>query len=134
MPPAGTVTSAGDTPTDIAGGVTEKPAPLLASPPIVTTTLPLVAPLGTGVTIAVGLQLVGLAGVPLNVTLLPPCVAPKFAPVIVTDVPAIPDEGFRPVILGGMLPAELGRKATRDWAHATPVDNEPDAEAFPAED
>jgi len=35
----------------------------------------------------VALQLVGVATVPLNVTVLVPCVAPKFAPVTVTDAP-----------------------------------------------
>jgi hypothetical protein len=35
----------------------------------------------------VALQLTGEAVVPLNVTVLPPWVAPKFVPVIVTEVP-----------------------------------------------
>jgi hypothetical protein len=39
----------------------------------------------------VGLQLVGVPAVPLNVTVLVPCVAPKFVPVIVTDVATGPD-------------------------------------------
>lgn len=51
--------------------------PLLATPPTVTTTFPEVAPIGTGTTMLVALQLVGVAGVPLNVTVLVPCVAPK---------------------------------------------------------
>jgi hypothetical protein len=80
--------------------VTVKLAPLLATPPTVTTTLPVVAPPGTGTTMLVALQLVGVAVTPLNVTVLVPCVAPKFAPAIVTDVPTNPDAGFRLVMLG----------------------------------
>ena len=82
-----------------------KPTPLLAMPPTVTTTLLVTAPWGTVMTMFVGLQLVataptGLPG-PLNVTVLEPCVVPKFVPVIVTDVPRGPDEGFKLVIVGG---------------------------------
>jgi hypothetical protein len=83
-----------------AGTVTVKLTPLLATPPTVTTTLPVVAPAGTGTTMLVALQLVGVAAVPLNVTALVPCVAPKFAPLIVTEAPTIPDVGFKPVMLG----------------------------------
>src|SRR5215470_17617250 len=53
-------------------GVTVKDTPLLALPPTVTTTLPVVAPVGTGVTMLVLLQLVGVAVVPLNFTVLVP--------------------------------------------------------------
>jgi hypothetical protein len=83
-----------------AGTVTVKLTPLLAAPPTVTTTFPVVAPAGTAVVILVALQLVGVAATPLNVTALVPCVAPKFAPAIVTDVPTNPDAGFKLVILG----------------------------------
>src|SRR5712692_2934884 len=83
-----------------ADDVTVKLDPLLATPPTVTTTLPVVAPLGTGVTMLVPLQLAGVANVPLNVTVLLPCVAPKFVPVIVTGVLTAPDVGFRFVMLG----------------------------------
>jgi len=48
----------------------------------------------------VALQLVGVATVPLNVTVLVPCVPPKFVPAIVTEVPATPDVGFKLVMLG----------------------------------
>src|SRR5258708_14170813 len=84
-----------------AAKLTVNGTPLLAWPPTVTTTLPVVAPAGTGTTILVALQLVGVAAVPLNVTVLVPCVPPKFAPVIVTGVPIAPDVGFRLVMLGG---------------------------------
>jgi len=82
---------------------TVKRTPLLATPPTVTTTLPVVAPVGTGTTILVALQfaeLVGFVAVPLKVTVLVPWVAPKFVPVIVTDAPTAPEVGFRLVMLG----------------------------------
>ncbi len=82
-------------------GVTAKFIPLLATPPTVTMTFPAVAPAGTGTTMLVALQLAGAPAVPLKVTVLVPCVAPKFAPLIVTDVPIAPDVGFRLVMLGG---------------------------------
>src|SRR5580698_774520 len=53
-----------------AGGSTVKGTPMLAVPPTVTTTFPVVAPTGTGTTMLAALQLVGVATVPLNVTLL----------------------------------------------------------------
>lgn len=74
--------------------------PLLAIPPTVTTTLPVVAPLGTVTTIPVELQLVTAAETPLKVTVLVPCVAPKFIPVIRTVFPASPDTGDSVVIFG----------------------------------
>src|SRR5579859_4872183 len=80
------------------GGSTVKLIPLLAFPPTVTTTLPVVAPEGTGATIFVLLQLVGVAGVPLNVTVLVPCVEPKLEPLMVTDVVTDPEVGERLVM------------------------------------
>jgi len=79
---------------------TVKFTPLLAIPPAVTTTLPVVAPAGTGATMLVALQLVGVAAVPLNATPLVPCIVPKLAPAIVTEVPTGPEVGFKLVILG----------------------------------
>jgi hypothetical protein len=70
---------------------TVKLSPLLAWPPTVTTTLPFTAPAGTDATMLVPLQLVAAACTPPNVTVLVPCVAPKFAPAIVTDVPTTPE-------------------------------------------
>src|SRR5204862_3557188 len=70
----------------VGGTVTVKATPLLASPPTVTTTLPVVAPDGTGTTTLVADQLVGVAVVPLTVTVLLPCVAPNPVPAIVTAV------------------------------------------------
>jgi hypothetical protein len=50
-------------------GTTVKPFPLLGSPPIVTSTFPLVAAGGTGTAIEVFAQLVGVAVTPLKVTI-----------------------------------------------------------------
>ena len=55
-----------------ADAVTVKLTPLLANPPTVTTTLPVVAPLGTDARMLVALQFVGVATVPLNVIVLAP--------------------------------------------------------------
>jgi hypothetical protein len=81
----------------LGGTVTVKLTPLLATPPTATTTFPVVAPLGTGTTMLVPLQLVGVPGVPLNVTVP---VVPKFVPVIVTEVPTGPDVWLSVVMLG----------------------------------
>src|SRR5260370_42274188 len=77
--------------------------PLPAIPPTVTTTLPVVAPLGTATAMLVAFQFAGVALVPLNVTVLVPCVEPKFVPVMVTAVPTNPDVGLRLVMLGPVL-------------------------------
>src|SRR5437588_756798 len=55
-------------------GVTVNSRPLLAGPPTTSNTFPVFAELGTGATIEVALQLVGVAVVPLKVTVLVPCV------------------------------------------------------------
>ena len=82
-------------------GRTLNAVPLLATPPTVTTTLPVVALVGTGTTILVADQLVGVANVRLNLTILVPRVAPKLVPVIVTTVPTAPLVGERLVMVGG---------------------------------
>jgi hypothetical protein len=74
-----------------------KLTPLLATPPTVTTTFPVLAPVGTEVTMVVEFQLVVVAVVPLNLTVPED---PKFVPVIVTALPTVPDVGFRLVIEG----------------------------------
>ena len=81
-------------------GPTAKVTPLLANPPTVTTTDPVVAPEGTIVTMVVALQLVGAAAVPLNVTVLVPWVAPNVVPLIVTESPTTPEVGDRLLIFG----------------------------------
>ena len=65
-----------------------------------TITVPVVAPDGTGATMLVALHDVGVVETPLNVTVLVFWVAPKFAPVIVTDVPTGPEVGVRVLIIG----------------------------------
>jgi hypothetical protein len=91
----------------VGGTLTVKLSPLLASPPTVTTTLPVVAPAGTGTTMLVFDHVVGVAVVPLNVIVLVPLVAPKFVPVTVTDVPTGPLDGDRFVKLGGTVTVKL---------------------------
>jgi len=88
------------------GGSTVNVAPLLVAPETVTITLPVVAPFGTRTAIVVPLQLVDVAEVPLSVTVLVPCVAPKFVPAIVTDVPTVPEVGDKLAIVGA-LPAPV---------------------------
>jgi hypothetical protein len=63
--------------------------------------LPVVAPDGTGTAIEVALQLVGVADVPLNVTVLTSWFSPKLLPLIITVAPTGPDAGDRLVMLGG---------------------------------
>ena len=62
---------------------TVKFTPLLATPPTVTTTFPVVAPPGTATVMLVAVQLDGDPGVPLNVTVLAPWLAPKLLPLMV---------------------------------------------------
>ena len=81
-------------------GVTVKGTPLLATLTTVTTTLPVEAPLGTGTTMLAAVQVVGVAVVPLNVTVLLPLVAPKPLPEMVTEVPMIPEAADKPVMFG----------------------------------
>ena len=90
--------------------------PLLATPLTVTTTLPVVDPLGTVATIEVALQLVMVeAVVVLKVTVLVPWVDPKFVPVIVTDCPTAPEVGERLVMVG------VSSTVNDDPALATPL-------------
>jgi hypothetical protein len=81
-------------------GVTTKFTPLPAIPDTVTTTWPVVAPAGTVTMRLVGLQLVGVAAIPLNVTVLVPWDAPKFAPETVTEDPTGPLFGLRLLMFG----------------------------------
>jgi hypothetical protein len=52
--------------------------------------------------VALQLDGVGVANVPLKVIVLEPGVVPKFAPVIVTEVPTGPEAGLRLVMLGAV--------------------------------
>ena len=73
----------------------------------VTTTLPVVAPEGTGTVMLVSLQLVGVAATPLNVTVLVPWVEPKSHPDIVTVLPTPPELGDRFEMVGGLATPTL---------------------------
>src|SRR5262249_20826606 len=79
---------------------TTKFTPLLAAPPTVTPTFPVVAPAGTVTPMLLALQLATAAGSPLNVTSLEPWLPPKFEPLIVTAAPIAPDRGDKPEITG----------------------------------
>lgn len=75
----------------LGAATTVKLTPLLALLDTVTTTFPVVAPVGTGTTILDAPQVVGVAVVVLNLTVLLPCVLPNVVPVIVTDAPTAPE-------------------------------------------
>src|SRR5262245_43127794 len=94
---------------------------LLGAPPTVTTTLPVVAPAGTGVLMLEDDQPVGDAAIPLNVTVLVPFVDPKFDPAIVTMVPATPLVGVRLTIDGAdrLLPVVI--VASPEYALRRPI-------------
>jgi len=80
----------------VSGETTVKVAELLVPAPGTETTTgiaPRATPLGTGTTMLVLLQLVGVAEIPPKVTVLVPCVVPNPVPAIVTDVPIGPDAG-----------------------------------------
>ena len=113
---------AGDRIGEIASGeTTVKVAELLVPEPGTETTTgiaPSATPLGTGATILVLLQLVGVAEMPPKVTVLVPCAVPKFVPAIVTDVLIGPDVGVRLVIVGATA---TGLTSTRLRLYASAV-------------
>ena len=83
--------------------------PLVVTPFAVTTTLPVVAPVGTTAVIDVLLQLViEVAVTPLKLTEPVPWVEPKLLPVIVTEEPTRPEVGLREAMDGvpGTVKAE----------------------------
>jgi hypothetical protein len=101
---APTVPDVGDKAVMLGTGTTVNASPLLFIPLAVTTTFPLVAPVGTVATIDVAVQLaMVVAVVVLNFSV--PCVVPKFAPVIVTDAPTAPVVGDKLVMLGATVNA-----------------------------
>lgn len=91
--------------TMLGAGVTVKVTPLLACPPTVTTTGPVVAPVGTGAVIEVALQAVGVEATPLKVTLLLPCASRKFVPAMTTEVLTAPVLGVRLLSVGAAVPS-----------------------------
>jgi hypothetical protein len=88
----------------LGAGVSVNVDPLLACPPTVTTTGPLVAPVGTGAVMDVALHAVGVEAIPLKLTVLLVCVLRKFVPAITTEVPTAPVLGVRLVIVGARAP------------------------------
>ena len=84
-------------------GVTVKFHALLSTLKTLTVTgqSPSVIEFGTTATILVALQLVGITVNTPTVIQLGPIVAWKWVPVIVSTVPAGPDVGDRPVMVGG---------------------------------
>jgi hypothetical protein len=95
--------------------LTVKVTALLATPPTVTITGPVVAAAGTGMTICDAAQFCATPAVPLKVTLLEPCASPKFVPAMVTGLPTPPDEGDREAMLG------VGRTVNVTPLLATPL-------------
>jgi hypothetical protein len=85
----------------ITGPVTVKFAPLLVIPETVIATLPDVAPEGTWAVTVLLFHVSGIARMPLNCTVLVPCVAPKFEPVMTTVDPTRPAVGDKETIVGG---------------------------------
>ena len=89
-----------DNPVMLGGCVTVNAEPLLATPLTVTTTGPVLAPVGTVVPIAPVPQLVGVAETPLNVRVLVLCALPKLLPLIVMAAPTTPEGGCKFAIVG----------------------------------
>jgi hypothetical protein len=95
------------------GAVTVKtPAETVAPARVVTENFPVVAPFGTMAVIWVELLTVKLAAVPFSATLLAPV---RFVPERVTELPACPLAGTKPVIVGKVAGA-VTRKSVADIA------------------
>jgi hypothetical protein len=84
-------------------GTTVKATPLLGPPFTVTITFPVVASTGTDAAIDVVVQMVDVAGTPLNVN-FPVAAVPKPVPLTVTDVPTTPDDTVRLLMTGKAVP------------------------------
>jgi hypothetical protein len=67
----------------------------------------MVAPEGTVTEMLVALQVLIVAVVPLNFTVLLPWVVPKFEPATMTEAPTAPDIGVRLVMLGAATTVKL---------------------------
>jgi hypothetical protein len=94
----------------LGAAVTVNVTPLLAEPETVTTTLPVVAPVGTVAVMLDAPQLVVVPVVPLNLTVLDPLVDPKLDPAITIDDPTAPVFGVSDVMWGAAARAMTGRK------------------------
>lgn len=87
--------------------VTVKVTPLLAVPLTVTTTFPVVAPLGAVAVMLVELKLVIVPVVPLKVTVAFDLFVPKLLPAMTTEEPTAPVFGVRLLIVGDAANAEV---------------------------
>lgn len=96
----------------LGAGVTVNVTPLLAVPLTVTTTFPVVAPLGTVAVMLVELKLVMVAGVPLKVTLAFLMLVPKLLPAITMAEPTAPVLGVRLVMVGAAAHAGAANHST----------------------
>jgi hypothetical protein len=105
----------------VAVAVTLNVIALLAAPPTVTTTFPLVAPEGTAAVMLEEDQFVGVAADPPNVTALVPRVDPKFAPAMVTVVPTAPLDGDRLTIVGPGVVAETVAETSAEYGLIAPT-------------
>src|SRR5215469_7025580 len=101
------------------GLFTVKATPLLATLETVTTIFPVRAPFGTGTAMLAALQFVGVAVIPLNVTVLVLCVLPKLVPVMVTGVPMFPEVGLTELMLGVGVTVKLTPLLARPFAVTT---------------
>jgi hypothetical protein len=72
-----------------------------------TTSIPVVAFEGTVAVTDMSLQELIVIGTAFNVTILPPCEAPKFEPLITTCVPTFPVVADTPVMTGAVFVVEL---------------------------
>jgi len=97
---APTAPVAGDKLEMLGAGVTVNVMPLLACPPTVTMTEPVVAVVGTVAVIVVLLQLLTVADWPLNLTVLPPWTERKLFPAMVITDPTAPELGARLLSVG----------------------------------
>lgn len=94
----------------LGGAVTVNTTPLLATPLTVTTTFPVVAPVGTGAVMLVELMLLIVALVPLKVTVVVE-VVPKLLPAITIAEPTAPVFGVRLLITGAAATARRGKNS-----------------------
>src|SRR5215831_8286150 len=94
---------AGESAEMLGGGTTVKVSALLAVPPeLVTTTFPLLAPVGTVTRIDVGLQLlITVAFTPLKLTI--PLLPPRLDPLIMIREPTAPELGDKTVMAGSTV-------------------------------
>jgi hypothetical protein len=98
--------------------VTMNLSPLLDTPPTFTTMFPVAAPVGTVTRMLLEFQVVGVAEVPLEVTVLVPCVDPKLTPVMVSKLPGAPASADRLVIRGaveGLVAGNTSTAAKSNW-------------------